>query len=130
VVGVSDLLQPITAFFAFSLIRITGWKISWMLISAPIFTMAVRRRDIEKLGEVSMLVESTDDYIYLMDREHRYLFINRKHLVRLSIPKDSSTDAPILIFIRQRLLKNYRERRYGIHLQRFDTARTQKRKRR
>ena len=33
----------------------------------------------------SSLVESTEDSIYLLDREYRYLFINKKHLSRLGI---------------------------------------------
>ena len=33
----------------------------------------------------STLVESTEDSIYLLDREYRYLFINKKHLSRLGI---------------------------------------------
>ena len=36
----------------------------------------------------SSLVESADDSIYLMDRDFRYLFINKKHLSRLGIPED------------------------------------------
>jgi diguanylate cyclase (GGDEF)-like protein/PAS domain S-box-containing protein len=32
------------------------------------------------------LVESTDDSIYLVDNEHRYLFMNKKHIMRLGIP--------------------------------------------
>lgn len=31
------------------------------------------------------LVESTDDSIYLVDREYRYLFMNRKHLERMGL---------------------------------------------
>ncbi len=31
------------------------------------------------------LVESTEDSIYVIDREHRYLFINKKHRARLGI---------------------------------------------
>jgi diguanylate cyclase (GGDEF)-like protein/PAS domain S-box-containing protein len=31
------------------------------------------------------LVESTEDSIYLVDRDHRYLFINKKHLARMGL---------------------------------------------
>lgn len=31
------------------------------------------------------LVESTDDSIYLIDRDHRYLFVNKRHLRRLGV---------------------------------------------
>ena len=34
------------------------------------------------------LVESTEDSIYLVDRDHCYLFINRKHIVRMGIGED------------------------------------------
>ena len=36
----------------------------------------------------STLVESTEDSIYLLDREYRYLFINKRHLSRLGISGD------------------------------------------
>ena len=35
------------------------------------------------------LVESTDDSIYVIDREYRYMFINKRHRARLGI---SDTD--------------------------------------
>lgn len=34
------------------------------------------------------LVESTDDSIYLIDRNYRYTFINKKHLARLGLPEE------------------------------------------
>jgi len=34
------------------------------------------------------LVESTEDSIYLLDRDFRYIFINRRHLQRLGIKRD------------------------------------------
>jgi PAS domain S-box-containing protein len=34
------------------------------------------------------LVESTDNSIYLVDKDYRYLFINKKHLKRLGISQD------------------------------------------
>lgn len=33
----------------------------------------------------SSLVESTEDSIYLIDRDYRYLFINKKHLLRIGV---------------------------------------------
>lgn len=35
------------------------------------------------------LVESTEDSIYLVDRDYRYLFINKKHLSRLGLLKNN-----------------------------------------
>jgi PAS domain-containing protein len=43
------------------------------------------RRSEEKF---SSLVESTEDSIYLIDRNCRYLFINKKHLSRLGISEE------------------------------------------
>lgn len=34
------------------------------------------------------LVESTDDSIYLIDRDYRYLFVNKKHLERLGVREE------------------------------------------
>lgn len=34
------------------------------------------------------LVESTDDSIYLIDREYRYVFINKRHLLRLGVSEE------------------------------------------
>jgi diguanylate cyclase (GGDEF)-like protein/PAS domain S-box-containing protein len=34
------------------------------------------------------LVESTEDSIYLVDRDYRYLFVNKKHLLRMGLPPD------------------------------------------
>ncbi len=34
------------------------------------------------------LVESTDDSLYLVDKNYRYLFINKKHLSRMGLSKD------------------------------------------
>ena len=39
-------------------------------------------------GKYSSLVESSEDSIYLIDRDYRYLFINKKHLSRLGISGD------------------------------------------
>ncbi len=40
-------------------------------------------------GKYRSLVDSTDDSIYVVDRECKYLFINKKHLSRLEIAKNS-----------------------------------------
>jgi diguanylate cyclase (GGDEF)-like protein/PAS domain S-box-containing protein len=34
------------------------------------------------------LVESSDDSIYVVDKDYKYLFINRKHLARVGVPKE------------------------------------------
>lgn len=40
------------------------------------------------------LVESTDDSIYLLDGEYRYLFMNKKHLSRMGISKEEALGQP------------------------------------
>ena len=42
----------------------------------------------EREEEYRSLVESTEDSIYLVDRNCQYLFMNEKHLSRLGSPKD------------------------------------------
>jgi PAS domain S-box-containing protein len=44
------------------------------------------------------LVESTEDSVYLVDRNSRYLFINEKHLSRLSISSDQYLGRPYSAF--------------------------------
>ncbi|MDD5641231.1 MAG: PAS domain-containing protein [Syntrophales bacterium] len=41
--GMAVLLQLAAAFFAVRLIRITGWKISWLMVSGALCVMSVRR---------------------------------------------------------------------------------------
>ncbi|MDA8431729.1 MAG: PAS domain S-box protein [Nitrospiraceae bacterium] len=43
----------------------------------------------EREAEYRSLVESTEDSIYLVDRNYRYLFMNKKHLTRLGLTEDS-----------------------------------------
>lgn len=133
------MLQFATVFLAMRLIKITGWRISWTLISLSILFMAVRRsmtfywliigelthpqvlsfelvglltsalmfggvwlvapvfralKHSEQVIEKSeakyrSLVESSEDSIYLIDRDYCYLFINKKHLARLGISKEN-----------------------------------------
>ncbi len=40
------------------------------------------------------LVESTDDSIYLVDRAYKYVFINKKHLSRMGLPKEKLLGRP------------------------------------
>jgi diguanylate cyclase (GGDEF)-like protein/PAS domain S-box-containing protein len=54
-------------------------------ISRRILTEEAFRKSEEKY---SSLVESSEDSIYLLDRDCRYLFINKKHLLRLGISED------------------------------------------
>ncbi|UCE78457.1 MAG: PAS domain S-box protein [Nitrospiraceae bacterium] len=49
----------------------------------------VVRRSEEKYRS---LVESTDDSIYLVDRNYKYLFINRKHLSRMGLSEEEGID--------------------------------------
>ena len=53
---------------------------------------AKREREQEAIWESEekyrSLVESTEDSIYLIDRDYRYLFMNNKHLSRFGLPID------------------------------------------
>jgi len=40
------------------------------------------------------LVESTEDSIYLVDREYRYLFMNKKHLERMNVSREEALGHP------------------------------------
>ncbi|HAM49621.1 MAG TPA: hypothetical protein DCP92_02590, partial [Nitrospiraceae bacterium] len=40
------------------------------------------------------LVDSTEDSIYLIDRDYRYLFMNKKHLTRLGLLGDQFFGQP------------------------------------
>jgi diguanylate cyclase (GGDEF)-like protein/PAS domain S-box-containing protein len=40
------------------------------------------------------LVESTEDSIYLVDREYRYLFMNKKHLERMNVSREEALGQP------------------------------------
>ena len=41
-----------------------------------------------------LVVESTDDSIYLVDRKYKYLFINKKHELRLGLPSEQIMGQP------------------------------------
>lgn len=69
-----------------------------IIAKEPIKNLLKLRREIAKLKaqieEMSLseeryrsLVESTEDSIYLVERDYRYLFINKKHLSRLGLSK-------------------------------------------
>jgi PAS domain S-box-containing protein len=53
---------------------------------------AERKREQESIWESEekyrSLVESTEDSIYLIDKNYRYLFMNNKHLSRFGLPKE------------------------------------------
>jgi diguanylate cyclase (GGDEF)-like protein/PAS domain S-box-containing protein len=80
-----------------------AWELDEILFIGTFFTLACflwysRRRSkelekSEKLIKVNearyrSLVESTDDSIYLIDRNYRYLFMNKKHLSRMKLSDD------------------------------------------
>ncbi len=44
------------------------------------------------------LVESTDDSIYMVDEEGRYLFINKKHQTRLGLPSSGNVEVTYRMF--------------------------------
>jgi len=54
--------------------------------------IAERKRTVEDLKiseqKYRSLVDSTEDSIYLVDRNYRYLFVNKDHLARISLSED------------------------------------------
>lgn len=64
---------------------------------------ALRLREEQMCSEEAMksseekyrsLVESTEDSIYLVDREYRYLFMNKRHLERMNVLKEVALGQP------------------------------------
>lgn len=71
----------------------TLFTISLLIFSIWMSRMLVKRSLVEKALQESeekyrSLVESTEDSIYVVDRNYRYTFVNKKHLKRLGIPED------------------------------------------
>ena len=67
--------------------------ISFILFGAGMARILKRRKHVDEAlqeseGKYRSLVESTEDSIYLVDRNYRYLFVNKKHLSRLGLPED------------------------------------------
>lgn len=65
--------------------------LSFVVFGFVISRMLAKRRKAEEALRKSeekyrSLVESAEDSIYLVDRNYRYLFINKKHLSRLKLP--------------------------------------------
>jgi len=72
---------------------IAGLALIILILSATIIS---RRRAEEAVreseGKYRSLVESTEDSIYLVDRNCSYLFMNQKHLARFGLPTDRIID--------------------------------------
>lgn len=72
------------------------------------------RREIEKSLQKSeekyrSLVESTEDSIYLVDRDYRYLFMNRTHLARMNFSDDRFIGQPYGSFHSPQETKEFKE---------------------
>ncbi|MHA2344838.1 MAG: PAS domain S-box protein, partial [Candidatus Hodarchaeales archaeon] len=85
------------------------WELDEILFIGTFFTIAcilwytLRRseelKQSEKLikaneAKYRSLVESTDNSIYLVDRNYKYLFINKKHLSRMGLSEDQYMGKP------------------------------------
>ena len=80
------ILNPHEVYFR--LLFTSGFIVFAAIISK---TLARRRHAenalIESEEKYRSLVDSTDDSIYLVDRNYRYLFVNKRHLSRLGFPE-------------------------------------------
>lgn len=65
---------------------------------------------LESENRYRSLVESTDDSIYLVDRNYRYLFMNRKHLYRLGLLGSQFVEQPYGRFHSARETKVFKEK--------------------
>lgn len=77
------------------LLNVVPLTISGEMIVYCIGQNITKRREAEKALQESeqkyrSLVESTEDSIYLVDRESTYLFINNRHLSKLGMPFDEA----------------------------------------
>ncbi|RLB07035.1 MAG: hypothetical protein DRG50_04035, partial [Deltaproteobacteria bacterium] len=81
---VPDLSAELVA-LATSALMVAG--VAWI---APLFLSIKRSEETlrESEGKYRSLVESTEDSVYLVDRQRRYLFINEKCLSRLRLPME------------------------------------------
>ncbi|MDO9527580.1 MAG: PAS domain S-box protein, partial [Syntrophales bacterium] len=61
-------------------------------IEVALYKKDVERRLSQSEEKYRSLVESAEDSIYLVDRNCRYLFINKKHLSRLGLTTDNAID--------------------------------------
>lgn len=73
------------------------------------------RKQIEKTmldseSRYRSLVESTDDSIYLVDRNYRYIFMNKKHLTRLGILGKEFMEQPYSHFHTPKETKSFTEK--------------------
>jgi PAS domain S-box-containing protein len=87
------LPAPAVAFLDAGLLIILLSPLLYFVVMKPARSYMANRRQIEETVRVSeekyrSLVESTDDSVYLLDRNCRYLYMNKKHMVRMGFSND------------------------------------------
>ena len=86
ILGLDTKSEIVAAFIALVAVTSVFWAHKWKDLKED-FAEHIRKEDELKQSEEKYrsIVESTEDSIYLVDRDCRYLFINSKHRSRLGI---------------------------------------------
>ncbi len=95
----------------FRLLFLTGFIIFGVIV----LRILARHKRMEEALQASeekfrSLVDSTEDSIYLVDRDYRYLFINKIHLSRLCLPEDKLLEQSYAGFHSPEETKDFTER--------------------
>ncbi|TAN42698.1 MAG: GGDEF domain-containing protein [Nitrospirae bacterium] len=91
-----DIITTMEAYRKLYRIILIVWIVIISAASIGLGILAKRRRKSEEdlfasEGKYRSLVDSTEDSIYLVDADHKYLFVNKKHLSRLKLSAEQYT---------------------------------------
>ncbi|MHB8880189.1 MAG: sensor domain-containing diguanylate cyclase [Thermodesulfovibrionales bacterium] len=85
-----DIIATMEAYRKLYRVILVVWIVIIATASLGLGILAKRRKKSEEdfyasEGKYRSLVDSTEDSIYLVDADHKYLFVNKKHLSRLNL---------------------------------------------